>query len=82
MAVNEIDRDYLRLLHQVDQIENIMNGLKSQTSEVGEKRLLVGNLVMMLESELLDSKWSEASKDMTRVQNVISPARTYWKATD
>lgn len=82
MAVNEIDRDYLRLLHQVDLIENIMGGLKSTEASDEEKRLNVGNLTMLLESELLDSKWAEAGKDMTRVQNAIAPARTYWKATD
>ena len=82
MAVNEIDRDYLRLLHQVDLIENIMGGLKSAEASDEEKRLNVGNLAMLLESELLDSKWADAGKDMTRVQNSIVPARAYWKATD
>ena len=81
MAVNEIDRDYLRLLHQVDLIENIMSGLKSTEASDEEKRLNVGNLTMLLESELLDSKWADAGKDMTRVQNAIAPARAYWKAT-
>ena len=81
MAVNEIDRDYLRLLHQVDLIEDIIAGLKSAEVPDEEKRSNVGNLTMLLEAELLDSKWAEAGKDMTRVQNAIAPARAYWKAT-
>lgn len=80
MAVNELDRDYLQLLHHCDMIENIMNGMKMEHEEDAEKKKNVGNIVMMLELELLDDKWEAAGKDMTRITEVTATGRTYWKS--
>ena len=80
MAVNELDRDYLSLLHMCDQIENIQNGMKMEHESDAEKKKQVGNMVMHLEMEVLDSKWTDASKDMTRINNTITSGRTYWKS--
>ena len=80
MAVNEIDRDYLQLHHHCDMIENIMNGMKMEHEEDTEKKKNVGNIVMMLELELLDDKWEAAGKDMTRITEVTATGRTYWKS--
>ena len=82
MAVNEIDRDHLQLLHGCDFIENVIAGLKMEQEQATEKKKNVGNVVMMLESELLDDKWATAAKDMTRVAAVVATGRTYWKSTD
>ena len=81
MAVNEIDRDHLQLLHGCDMIENIIGGLKMAHEEDTEKKKNVGNIVMMLESELIDDKWTTAGKDMARVAQVSATGRTYWKST-
>jgi len=80
MAVNEIDRDYLQLHHHCDMIENVMNGMKMEHEEDTEKKKNVGNIVMMLELELLDDKWEAAGKDMTRITEVTATGRTYWKS--
>lgn len=80
MAVNEIDRDYLQLHHHCDMIENIMNGMKMEHEEDAEKKKNVGNIVMMLELELIDDKWEAAGKDMTRITEVAATGRTYWKS--
>jgi hypothetical protein len=80
MAVNELDRDYLQLLHHCDMIENVMNGMKMEHEEDSEKKKNVGNIVMMLELELLDDKWEAAGKDMTRITEVTAAGRTYWKS--
>ena len=80
MAVNEIDRDYLTLLHTCDNIENIIGGLKMIHETDAEKKIQVGNQVMMLENEVLDSKWTDAGKDMSRINSVIATGRTYWKS--
>ncbi len=78
MAVNELERDYLGLLHQCDNIENITNGLKMAESTVEEQKLAVGNMVMYLELEILDDKYN--GKDLTRINEVIATGRTYWKS--
>lgn len=80
MAVNELDRDYLQLHHHCDMIENIMNGMKMEHEEDSEKKKNVGNIVMLLETELLDDKWEAAGKDLTRITEVAATGRTYWKS--
>lgn len=75
-----MDRDYLSLLHTCDQIENVIAGLKMEHSTAEEKKKQVGNMVMMLENEVLDTKWTEAGKDLTRINEVIATGRTYWKS--
>lgn len=80
MAVNELDRDYLKLLHMCDQIENIQNGLKMEHEGDAVKKKQVGNMVMHLEMEVLDDKWETAGKDMTRINDSIASGRTYWKS--
>jgi len=80
MAVNELDRDYLKLLHMCDQVENIQKGMKMEHESDAEKKKQVGNMVMHLEMEVLDSKYTDASKDMTRINNTITSGRTYWKS--
>lgn len=80
MAVNELDRDYLKLLHMCDNIENIQAGMKMEQESDGEKKKQVGNMVMHLEAEVLDTKWADGGKDMTRINNTITSGRTYWKS--
>lgn len=80
MAVNELDRDYLHLLHSCDQIENIIGGLKQTGSTDDEKKSSVGNIIMYLETEILDDKYTTAGKDMSRINSVIATGRTYWKS--
>lgn len=81
MAVNEMDRDHLKLLHHCDFIENVIGGMKMQHEDDPEKKKSVGNVVMLLEEELLDDKWTTAGKDMTRITAVTATGRTYWKST-
>ena len=80
MAVNELDRDYLKLLHMCDGIENIIGGMKMDQETDSEKKKQVGNMVMHLEMEILDSKYTDAKKDLTRVNSTITKGRTYWKS--
>lgn len=80
MAVNELDKEYLNLLHQCDQIENIISGIKMDGEADEEKKKMVGNIIMYLEIEILDSKYTDAGKDMTRINNTITSGRTYWKS--
>ena len=80
MAVDELDRDYLKLLHMCDGIENIIGGMKMDQETDAEKKKQVGNMVMHLEIEVLDSKYTDASKDMTRINSTITAGRTYWKS--
>jgi hypothetical protein len=80
MAVNDLERDFLTLLHACDQIENIIAGLKNVGGTAEEKKVNVGNIVMYLETELLDDRYTEAGKDMTRISDVIAAGRTYWKS--
>jgi len=80
MAVNDLDRDYLRLLHLCDNIENIIAGMKLVQADELEKKNNVGNIVMILELEILDDKYTEAGKDMTRINDAIAAGRTYWKS--
>ena len=80
MAVNELDRDYLKLLHMCDQIENIIGGMKMNQETDAEKKKQVGNMVMHLESEILDTKYADAGKDLSRINSTITSGRTYWKS--
>lgn len=80
MAVNELDRDYLTLVHTADQITSIMNGLKMAQESEQERKQQVGNMVMYLEMELLDDKYITAGKDLTALNDAISAGRTYWKS--
>jgi hypothetical protein len=80
MAVNELDRDHMKLLHICDAIENVIGGMKMTEETDGEKKKQVGNMVMHLEMEALDSKYADAGKDMTRINSVITSGRTYWKS--
>lgn len=80
MAVNELDRDYLKLLHICDAIENIIGGMKMENETDSEKKKSVGGMVMHLEMEVLDSKYTDGGKDMTRINSTITNGRTYWKS--
>lgn len=80
MAVNELDRDYLSLLHMCDMIENVIAGMKMENETDSEKKKSVGGMVMHLEMEVLDSKYTDAGKDMTRINDTITSGRTYWKS--
>lgn len=80
MAVNDLDRDYLNLLHSCDQIENVIAGLKNVEGSLEEKKLNVGNIVMYLETELIDDRYTAAGKDMTRISEVVAAGRAYWKS--
>lgn len=78
MAVNELERDYLQMLHSCDIIENIIGNMKMTESTDEEKKANVGNIIMSLETEILDDKY--ANKDLTRINAVITSGRTYWKS--
>lgn len=78
MAVNELERDYLSMLHQCDMIENIIGNMKMTESTDEEKKGNVGNIIMSLEAEILDDKYN--GKDLTRINAVIATGRTYWKS--
>jgi hypothetical protein len=80
MAVNELNRDYLKLLHMCDGVENVIAGMKMPDETVAEKKKQVGNMVMHLESEMLDDKYTAASKDLTRINSTITSGRAYWKS--
>lgn len=82
MAVNELERDYMRLLHTCDHIEDIIAGLLLRESDEQERKRQVCNMVMNLEIEILDDKWVEAGKDITRLQEAIATGRAYWKSTE
>ena len=78
MAVDELEKDYLSLLHQCDMIENVIAGLKMDSETAEQKKKQVGNIVMHLELEILDDKYS--GKDLSRINSVITAGRTYWKS--
>jgi len=78
MAVDETSRDHLRLIHICDQIANVISGLTAEEEVDSEKKKNVGNMVMMLECELLDDKWG--SFDMSRLTAACSAGRTFWKS--
>lgn len=78
MAVNELERDYLAMLHECDVIEMIIAGQKMEDSDESEKKKSVGGIIMSLERQILDDKY--AKKDLTRINSVIKTGRTYWKS--
>ena len=80
MAVNELDRDYLKLLHMSDIMEMIQAGQKSQDSTDAEKKKNVGGIVMQLEGEILDDKYTTGGKSLTRINAAITAGRAYWKS--
>lgn len=80
MAVNELDRDYLRLIHLADQIDNVVADLLDRGETEGERKANVGNVVQMLEQELLDSKYADAGKDLTSINASIAAGRAFWKS--
>ena len=79
MAVNELDRDYLKMVHNCDSINNIMNNRKMVDATDDEKKAQVGNIIMVLEMELLDDKYATAGKDLPNINATIAPGRTYWQ---
>ncbi len=79
MAVNELDRDYLKMVHNCDSINNIMNNRKMVDGTDEEKKAQVGNIIMVLEMELLDDKYTTAGKDLTNINATIASGRTYWQ---
>ncbi len=78
MAVNETARNHLRLLHVCDQIDNVIGGLIGEDEIEADKKRNVGNMVMMLEAELLDDRW--ATYDMSRLSATVSAGRAFWKS--
>lgn len=80
MAVNELERDWLKILHMVDIMDNIQRGLKMEHEDENARKKNLGNIVMSLESEMLDSKYMDAGKDVGVVQIAIDRARAYWKS--
>lgn len=80
MAVNELDRDYLRLIHMIDMMENVQNGMKMENETDTEKKKQVGNIVMHLEEEMLDTKYADAGKDVSVINDAIAAGRMYWKS--
>ena len=80
MAVNELDRDYLRLIHMIDMMENVQNGMKMENETDSEKKKQVGNIVMHLEEEMLDSRYEDGGKDVSVINAAITAGRAYWKS--
>lgn len=79
MAVNQLDRNYLTLVHMCDNIDNIIAGNIDTGENENERKANVGRMVQHLEHELLDTeKW--ASKDMTVIQAAVTAGRTWWKS--
>lgn len=78
MAVNELDRDYLQLLHQVDAIDNIINGIRLIDETDAEKKRAVIGMVQMIEHELLDDKYTAGGKDTAPLVAGAARGRTYW----
>ena len=82
MAVNELDRDYLKMVHNCDAIHNIINNRKMGDATDEEKKAQVGNIVMVVEVELLDDKYTTAGKDLSYINETITQGRTYWQGED
>lgn len=79
MAVNQLDRDHLTLVHMCDNIDDIIASNIDTGETVSERKANVGRMVQHLEGELLDTeKW--ASKDMTVIQTAATAGRTFWKS--
>lgn len=82
MAVNELERDYLKMVHNCDTIHNIINNRKMVDATDEEKKAQVGNIIMVLEMELLDDKYTTAGKDLSYINETITQGRTYWQGSD
>jgi len=82
MAVNELDRDYLSMVHNCDTIHNIINNRKMVEATDEEKKSQVGNIVMVVEIELLDDKYTTAGKDLTYINSSVATGRAYWQGED
>ena len=54
--------------------------MKMENETDSEKKKSVGGMVMHLEMEVLDSKYTDGGKDMTRINSTITNGRTYWKS--
>lgn len=80
MAVNELDRDFLRLTHMCDKMDDIRSGVAIPDESDEEKKRVIGGLVIVVEEELLDSKYVDAGKDVTPLNTAVAAARTYWKS--
>ena len=80
MAVNELDRDFLRLTHMCDKMDDIRNGIAVPDESAEEKKRLIGGMVVAVEEEILDTKYVDAGKDMTAINTALTAARTYWKS--
>ena len=78
MAVNELERDYLQMLHQCDIIDMIIAGQKMKDAPDEERKSNIGGIIMSLELEILDDKYD--GKDLSRINSVIAKGRTYWKS--
>jgi len=77
------DQQWQSLLHQADIMDNIIRGLTMENESDNYKKERVGNIVMMLESAILEELWTTgegSSKDKTPVNDAITAGRTYWKA--
>ena len=75
MAVNELERDYLRLIHMADSINSIINGNRMTGSDDPEKKETVQNHFQYLEMEILDDKYD--GKDLTAINAAITAGRAY-----
>jgi len=78
MAVNDLERDFLRMQHQADSIQEIIAGVRMRDAPDEEKKSQVGNLVRYLEMELLDSNWVDNGKDVSGLQAIAASGRAYW----
>lgn len=75
MAVNELERDYLRLIHMADNITAIINGIRLSAGGDDEKKEAVQHHFQYLEMEILDDKYD--GKDLTAINAAITAGRAY-----
>ena len=75
MAVNELERDYLRLIHMADTINAIINGIRHSAGSDEEKKEAVQHHFQYLEMEILDDKYD--GKDLTAINAAITAGRAY-----
>jgi len=80
MAVNELEKEYLGLLHYVDVITSVIANMKMRESQDHEKKEQVGAMVQYLEMTILDDKFETAGKDLTPINDAIAAGRTYWRS--
>ena len=75
MAVNELERDYMRMIHMADSINGIINGIKLTGGDDAEKKEAVEHQYHYLEMEILDDKYD--GKDLTAINAAITAGRAY-----